>query len=160
MLSAESRKYISNDNYWYKTAIKKLTVQFFKQQEHFRFIWEDLNEETREKMLKLVASGKGLIPYENIKTFDSLDSVPKIKYFLQFVNVSYSVLKQQNVPDEEKENYKFLNVTLKMHNLSDMNDLYTFQGTCLLHVRLSKVDSKQCAKCSDSSLGHAIPLAH
>ena len=38
-----------------------------------------LNEKTREKILELVASGKGLIPHENIKTFGSLDFVPENK---------------------------------------------------------------------------------
>ena len=90
-----------------------------------------INEETREKILELVALEQGVSSYENIKTFDSLESVPENKYFFDKTEF-YNVLKQQNVPDEEYENSKFLNVTLKIRNLPDMNDLYNFQGTCLL----------------------------
>ena len=38
-------------------------------------IWQCLNEEIQDKVLDLIAQGKGVIPNENINTFDSLDSV-------------------------------------------------------------------------------------
>ena len=47
-------------------------------------------------------------------------------------NEFYSNLKQSPVSDEEYECPNFLFHKLKMRNLSDMNDLYNFQDTCLL----------------------------
>ena len=45
------------------------------QYEHFKVVWQCLNEEIQDKVLDLIAQGKGVIPNENINTFDSLDSV-------------------------------------------------------------------------------------
>ena len=57
--------------------------------------------------------------------------------FLKIVTFSqsqfYSEPKQDIVSDENMKNLsKFLYLTLKMHNLSDENGLYSFQDTCLL----------------------------
>ena len=98
------------------------------EQEHFENVWQSLNEEIQEKVF---AGGKGVIPYENIKIFDSLNSVPENRNsFAQ--SEFYTELKHDIVSYEEYENSKFLYATLKMRNLSDMNDLYNFQYTCLL----------------------------
>ena len=42
--------------------------------------------ETVRRVLDLIPGGKGVIPDENIKTFDSLNSVPENRYFLLRVN--------------------------------------------------------------------------
>ena len=44
----------------------------------------------------------------------------------------YSELKQKAVGDEEYEDSKFLNQTLKMRHLGDLNDLYNAQDVILL----------------------------
>ena len=84
-----------------------------------------------EKILKKVAARKGVISYEKITTFNSLDTVPENKSFFE-IRESYSELKQSNISETEYENSRFLYQTLKMRNLSDTNDLYNFQDTCLL----------------------------
>ena len=97
------------------------------EQEHFENVWQSLSEEVQEKVF---AGGKGVIPYENIKIFDSLNSVSENRNsFAQ--SEFYTELKQDIVSEEEYENSKFLYTTLKMRNLSDMNDLYNFHNTCL-----------------------------
>ena len=97
------------------------------EQEHFENVWQSLSEEVQEKVF---AGGKGVIPNENIKIFDSLNSVSENRNsFAQ--SEFYTELKQDIVSEEEYENSKFLYTTLKMRKLSDMNDLYNFQDTCL-----------------------------
>ena len=90
-----------------------------------------LDNYTREKVLELIASGKGVIPYEKITDFNSLEFKPEDGVFLEkleFVSES----KQAVLGDEEFENSEFLFLALKMRNLSEINDLYNFQDVCLL----------------------------
>ena len=44
----------------------------------------------------------------------------------------YLELKQENITDQEYENCKYLSLTLKMRNLSDLNNLYSYQDLSIL----------------------------
>ena len=80
--------------------------------------------------MDIVTSGKGIIPYEMIVDMDSLDIKPEGKFYnkTQF----FSELKGRAVSDDDYDQSKYLFQTLKMCNLSDMNDLYNFQDVALL----------------------------
>ena len=73
------------------------------------------------RVLDLIHGGEGVIPDENIKTFVSLNSVPENRYENRIL---FQMKNMKNLN-------KFLYLTLKMHNLSAVNDLYSFQDTCL-----------------------------
>ena len=60
-----------------KIAVKK--SQVICQHNYFR---QDLDGSTAEKLLQLIAAGKGVNIYEKIPNFDSLDSTQKITIFL------------------------------------------------------------------------------
>ena len=61
---------------------------------------------------------------------NSLDIVPEGDFFAP--TEFYSALKQKEVSDSDCESRKHLFETLKMRNLSDMNDLYNVQDVILL----------------------------
>ena len=63
---------------------------------------------------------------------DSLTLTPENGIFFEKSDF-YSELKQKFVSDEEYENLFCLNKTLKMRNLSDMNDLYNAWDVTLLY---------------------------
>ena len=44
----------------------------------------------------------------------------------------FSLLKQENITENEYEKSKHIFETLKMRNFSDFNDLYNFQGDAIL----------------------------
>ena len=44
----------------------------------------------------------------------------------------FSLLKQENITENEYEKSKYIFETLKMRNFSDFNDLYNFQGVAIL----------------------------
>ena len=70
------------------------------QHEHFKNVWQSLNQETQEKVLDLIAGGKGMISYESIRTFDILNSVSQNRHFVA-KSAFYSELKLAIVLDEK-----------------------------------------------------------
>ena len=89
------------------------------------------NAEIARKILDIVTSGKGIIPYELIVDMKSLLLTPDDKQFWNKTE-SFRELKLQAVNDDSYENSKFLYKTLKMRNLSDLNNLYNIQDVILL----------------------------
>ena len=71
------------------------------------------------------------MPYEEITSSTSLFSAPKNAFFPSKTEF-YSDLNQTVVSDEEYENLKFLYLTLRMRNLSYMNDLYNAQNVIII----------------------------
>ena len=55
-----------------KERIEKLTVQFLSTYDYFSKVWQELSLEQRIKILEIIVSGKGVIPYEKIESIDSL----------------------------------------------------------------------------------------
>ena len=113
-----------------KNTVKKLTENFLKQHYYFCTIWPYLNIQKKYKILEIISTGKGIIPYEltvDMKCFfitPDRDFWEKTKFF--------SELKQNAVNDEDYEHSKYLYQTLKMRNLGDLNDLYNAQDVILL----------------------------
>ena len=114
-----------------KRAAVKVTKQFFNQHYYFSTVWPYLTLKLQEKVLDIVTSGKGIIPYELIVDMKSLVLTPDDEQFWNKTEF-FSELKLQTVDDESYENSKFLYKTLKMRNLGDLNDLYNTQDVILL----------------------------
>ena len=114
-----------------KERIEKLTVQFLSTHDYFSKVWQELSLEQRIKILEIIVSGKGVIPYEKIESIDSLQITPEDGIFFS-KNEFFSTLKGKSVDDESYENSKQLYVLLKMRILSDLNDLYNGQEVILL----------------------------
>ena len=109
-----------------KKAAEKLTWEFFNQNYYFSTVWPYLTQKLQEKILDIITSGKGIIPYELIVDMKSLLLMPDDEQFWNKTEF-FSELKLQAVDNESYENYKFLYKTLKMRNLGDLNDLYNTQ---------------------------------
>ena len=81
---------------------------------------------------KIAYEAKNPINSIKIKSQESLDSTPESGIFFE-KREFYSELKQKFVSDEEYKNSFYLYKTLKMRNISDMNDLYNAQDVTLLY---------------------------
>ena len=55
-----------------KENIAKLTIQFLLNDDYFSTVWKDLSNNQRNKIIEIIVSGRGVIPYEKIETIDSL----------------------------------------------------------------------------------------
>ena len=113
-----------------KIAVRNLTIQFLESHSHFSNIWKYLSDHQQEHILDIISGGKGIIPYEMIVNAESLQIMPENEFFGK--SEFFSQLKNKRVSDDEYENSKELFSTLRMRNLSDMNDLYNFQDVALL----------------------------
>ena len=113
-----------------KENISKLTIQFLMNHDYFSTIWINLTNNQRNKIIEIIVSGKGVIPYEKIETIDSLSSKPEDGIFFS-KDEFFSTLKGKNVDNECFENAKQLYVLLKMRDLSDLNDLYNAQDVII-----------------------------
>ena len=62
--------------------IEKLAIHFINKHHYFSQIWQrELTYEHKRKILDIFVSGKGVIPYEKIKTIDSLSLQPENGFF-------------------------------------------------------------------------------
>ena len=100
----------------------------------------------KKKVLDIIISGKGVIPYEKINSVDSLNIKPK-NGILFLRDEFYSTLKEKVVGDEEYNNSKALYTLLKMRDLSDLNDLFNPQDVILL---LEIMENRFQAMCNKS----------
>ena len=87
--------------------IAELTVQFITNHDHFSTVWKNLTVDQKNKIIKIIVSGKGVIPYEKIETIDSLSQKPEDSIFFSKDEL-FSSLKNKIVHDESYENAKQL----------------------------------------------------
>ena len=113
-----------------KKAAVKVKKQFFNQHYYFSTVWPYLTLKLQEKVLDIVTSGQGIIPYELIIDMKSFLLTPDDEQFWNKTEF-FSELKLQAVVDESYENSKFLFKTLKIRNLGNLNDLYNTQDVIL-----------------------------
>ena len=113
-----------------KSNIKKNIQQFIENHNYFKQVWKTLKQEASDKILDLIAEGKGVMPYEKVLNAKSFLSKPDQDFYSH--TEFNSSLKQSNVSVAEYENAKYLYQTLKMRNLGDMNNLYNAQDVILL----------------------------
>ena len=125
--------------------IAELTVQFINNHEYFSTVWKNLTVDQKNKIIKIIVSGKGVIPYEKIETIDSLSQKPEDGIFFS-KDEFFCSLKNKMVDDESYENAKQLFIILKMRDLSDLNDLYNAQDVIILleiiENRFQKIQDK------------------
>ena len=114
-----------------KSRVSKLVQQFIATHSYFSIVWNDMNFLQKNKVIDIVVSGKGIIPYEKIETIESLSRKPEDGVFFT-KNEFYSSLKAEQVDDISYQNAKTLFLTLKMRDLSDLNDLYNAQDVIIL----------------------------
>ena len=89
-----------------------------------------LNEENEKWVLDYLCSGKGMIPYQMITDFDSLNLRPDGDFFKG--ESFYSTLKEKNISEEEYEKVKNFFTILRLKTLGDLNKIYNFQDTTIL----------------------------
>ena len=114
-----------------KSRVAKLVQQFIATHSYFSGIWNDLDFLQKNKVIDIVVSGKGIIPYEKIETIESLSRKPEDGVFFTR-DEFYSSLKAESVDEISYQNAKTLFLTLKMRDLSDLNDLYNAQDVIIL----------------------------
>ena len=98
-----------------------------------RFLAEKLmflNKEQEKWMLDYLSLGKGMIPYQMITDFNSLEIKPKDGFFDQ--KYFCSSLKEKDITTEEYQNIKKFFTLLRLKTLGDMNRIYNFQDTLIL----------------------------
>ena len=98
-----------------------------------RFLAEKLmflTDEDEKWVLDYLSSGKGMIPYQMITDFDSLQITPEDGSFKQ--DDFYSSLKEKNISLEEYENVKEFFTVFRLKTLRDLNRIYNFQDTAIL----------------------------
>ena len=113
-----------------KNAVKFLTNQFLNHHYYFSTVWPYLTAKIKEKILVIIANGKGIIPYEFTVNMESLFLTPDKEFWEK--TEFFSELKLQAVDNESYKNSKYLYLNLKMRNLGDLNDLYNTQDVILL----------------------------
>ena len=114
-----------------KSRVAKLTEQFIATHSYFSGVWNEMHFSQRKKIIDIVVSGKGIIPYEKIETIKSLSLKPENGIFFT-KDEFYSSLKDESVDEIPYQNAKTLFLSLKMRDLSDLNDLYNAQDVIIL----------------------------
>ena len=64
-----------------KLEIRKSVTKFINQHEYFNQIWPKIKLSDKNKILDIIESGKGVMPYEKIRNIESLDSFPDGDFF-------------------------------------------------------------------------------
>ena len=90
-----------------------------------------LTEKDEEWVLDYLSSGKGMISYQMITDFNSLEIKPEHGGFFKHSDF-YSSLKERNIRDEKYENVKQFFTVLRLKTLGDLNRIYNFQDTAIL----------------------------
>ena len=114
-----------------KTNIAKLTEQFIATHSYFSGVWKHMQFSEKKKVIDIIVSGKGIIPYEKVETINSLSCKPENGMFFTR-DEFFSSLKAESVDETSYQNAKTLFLTLKMRDLSDLNDLYNAQDVLIL----------------------------
>ena len=86
----------------------------------------------KNRVIEIIVSGKGVIPYEKIETIESLSFIKPEDGIFFSKDEFFSSLKGKEIDEESYENAKQLFIILKMRNLSDLNDLYNAQDVIIL----------------------------
>ena len=114
-----------------KTNVARLSEQFIVTHSYFAEVWKRLPFADRKKVIDTTVSGKGIIPYEKVETITSLSAKPENGVFFTRDEI-FSSLKGESIDEVSYQNAKTLFLTLKMRDLSDLNDLYNAQDVIIL----------------------------
>ena len=109
-----------------KKNVEKTTTQFLLYHPYFSEVCSRLSVRKKEKILDIIVSRKGVIPYKKISSIHSFKLKPEDG--VSFTRDEfYGTLKGKAVGEEEYENSKILYTELKMWDMSDLIDLYNAQ---------------------------------
>lgn len=81
-------------------------------------------------MLDFLSEGKGVTPYQKIKSEEDLDGEPEEGFFAKID--FFSLLKNRGISDEDYENVKTFWRIMRLKKLSDLNNIYNFQDTIIV----------------------------
>ena len=104
-----------------KEKIKSESKKFIKKHYYFGPIFKDLLKDDQDWILEYMSKGKGVIPYEVMKSFESLNITPLVIFFA--IDYFYSSLKNSVINKEEHTSVRKLYSLLKMRNLGDLNNV-------------------------------------
>lgn len=103
---------------------------FILQNEDYSSAFNTLSNKEKNFVLDFSSDGKGVIPYQKIKSEEDLDGEPEEGFF---VNIDFfSLLKNRVISDEDYENIKTFWQIMCLKKLSDLNNIYNFQDTIIL----------------------------
>ena len=83
------------------------------------------SDNDKKWILDYLCGGKGVIPYEQIKSYENLYFVPEGEFYK--MTEFYSSLKNEIIKPNQYENVKKIWHKMRMKKLSDLNDIYNFQ---------------------------------
>ena len=89
-----------------------------------------LTEENKKWVLDYICSGKGTIPYQIVKTLDSLEIKPENGDFFAHKDFYYT-LSEKNISADYENVKKFFKL-LRLKILGDLNKIYNFQDVAIL----------------------------
>ena len=69
-----------------KNSVKHLTKQFLNQHSYFSVVWKYLGDSQKNKVLQIIAEGKGIAPNEKIVDMNSMLLTPEKFFFIQKAN--------------------------------------------------------------------------
>ena len=78
-----------------KFAVKEAAEQFIRSHDYFSEVCKYLGPPQKEKILNIVADGKGIIPYEKIVDTNSMSLTLENSIFLRQVNFTATLSKSQ-----------------------------------------------------------------
>ena len=99
-----------------------------KPETHRNFV--TLSKEDQEWVLEHLSSGKGVIPYQLVTDFDSLNISTKENFFDE--HLFCSSLKDHQISSEYYQNVKKFYTPMKLKNLGELNRIFNFQDTIIL----------------------------
>ena len=114
-----------------RLSIKKECKKFIRKDTKLNEKLKKCSVKEQEWVLNYLSAGKGVIPYEMITRFDSLDIAPENDFFF-LPHHFYSSLKDTIISKEDYDLVKKLYRTLKLENLGELNKLYNFQDIIIL----------------------------
>ena len=68
-----------------KNGVEVLTKQFLMQHRYFSKTWLMVTEKQYNQVVKIIISGKGVIPYEKIDAIDALQKEPDVFFFEKII---------------------------------------------------------------------------
>ena len=114
-----------------KLNIKKECEKFIESNSKLNFKFQKCSDVDQEWILNYLSSGKGVISYEMITRYDSLDIAPENSvFFLQ--HHFYSIPKDTITCKEDYISVKLDYISMNLENLAKLSKLYNFQDTIIL----------------------------
>ena len=114
-----------------KDKIKKELRNFIIKHDYFCKAFNSLPKNEQEWIIDYMSTGKGVIPYEMIISFDYLNITPTDEDFFKIEDF-HSSFKNSIISEEKYDSVKKFYMLMKMRNLGDLNMIYNFQDTIIL----------------------------